>query len=94
MRILKAAILLGAISATLAMLLLASGLPAVIDEGLLKSLRIPMDGRPLWGPPIFVSLVLAFGIAWTTLDITRNSLRILIVLATAILLCTWSGVTP
>jgi class 3 adenylate cyclase len=35
---------------------------------------------------------LAFGIAWTTLDITRNSLRIFIVLATAILLCTWSGV--
>ncbi|MCX6965480.1 MAG: adenylate/guanylate cyclase domain-containing protein [Verrucomicrobia bacterium] len=92
MRILKAAILLGAISATLAMLLLASGFPAVIDEGLLKSLRIPMDGRPLWGSPIFVSLVLAFGIAWTTLDITRNSLRIFIVLATAILLCTWSGV--
>ena len=92
MRILKAAILLGAISATLAMLLLASGFPAVIDEGLLKSLRIPMDARPLWGPPIFVSLILAFGIAWTTLDITRNSLRIFIVLATAILLCTWSGV--
>ncbi len=92
MRILKAAIILGAISATLTMLLLASGFPAIIDEGLLKSLRIPLDGRPLWGPPVFISLVLAFGIAWTTLDITRNSLRILIVLATAILLCTWSGV--
>lgn len=92
MRILKAAIILGAISATLTMLLLASGLPILVDERLIKSLRIPMDGRPLWGPPVFISLVLAFGIAWTTLDITRNFLRILIVLATAILLCTWSGV--
>ena len=85
MRILKAAIILGAISATLVMLLLASGIPAIVDERLIKALRIPMDGRPLWGPQIIVALVLAFGIAWTTLDITRNSLRFLIVAAMAIL---------
>jgi adenylate cyclase len=92
MRILKAAIILGAISATLAMLLLASGFLTLADERLIELLRIPMDGRPLWGPPVFVALVLAFGIAWTTLDISRNSLRIFIIAATTILLGTWSVV--
>ncbi len=90
MRTLKAAAILGAISSALAMLLLATGLCKPIDAALIKSLNIPLDGRPLWGPPIVVTLVFAFGIAWTTLDITRNALRILIAAASAILLCTWA----
>lgn len=92
MRTLKAAAILGAISSILAILLLGSGIPALIDSALIKSLKIPTDGRPLWGPPIAVTLVFAFGIAWTTLDITRNVLRIFIASASAILLCTWAVV--
>jgi class 3 adenylate cyclase len=90
MRILKAAAILGAISAALALMLPGSGIPAAIDAKLIKALNVPMDGRPLWGAPIFVTLIFAFGIAWTTLDITRNALRIPLAVASAILLCTWS----
>jgi len=90
MRTLKAAAILGAISSALAMLLLASGLCKPIEAALIKSLGIPLDGRPLWGAPIVVTLIFAFGIAWTTLDITRNTLRISITAASAILLCTWA----
>jgi adenylate cyclase len=92
MRILKAAAILGAISSALTILLLGTGLPAAIDSGLIASLKIPMDGRPLWGPPILVALFFAFGIAWTTLDITRNLLRFLIAAASVIQLCTWTVV--
>ncbi|MFZ9920106.1 MAG: adenylate/guanylate cyclase domain-containing protein [Terrimicrobiaceae bacterium] len=90
MRTLKAAAILGAISATLALMLPGSGIPAAIDPALIKALNIPMDGRALWGAPVFVTLLFAFGIAWTTLDVTRNALRIPLALASVILLCTWS----
>lgn len=90
MKTLKVAALAGAISAALALALSATGLPAVLDAWLVKSLGIPLDGRPLGGTPVFTTLLFAFGIAWTTLDISRAPLRFLIATFSAILLATWT----
>jgi class 3 adenylate cyclase len=90
MRNLKPCAIIGAISAALALLLLATGLPAAIDAWLLVALKIPMDGRPIAGVPFFTTLLFAFGIAWTSLDINRQVLRIVIAAASVILLCSWS----
>lgn len=90
MKTLKVAALAGAISAALALSLTATGLPAALDAWLVKSLGIPLDGRPLGGTPVFTILIFAFGIAWTTLDITRGPLRFLIAAASAVLLVTWT----
>lgn len=90
MKTLKFSILIGAISAALALLLSATGLPALLDAKLVQALGIPLDGRPLGGTPYFFTILFAFGIAWTSLDISRSLARLAIAGASAILLCTWT----
>jgi adenylate cyclase len=90
MKTLKVAALVGAISVALALLISATGLPAAADAWLVKALGIPLDGRPLGGTPFFTVLIFGFGIAWTTLDISRAALRMLLAAASVFLLCTWT----
>ncbi|MFM8364457.1 MAG: hypothetical protein ACKOAS_04825, partial [Verrucomicrobiota bacterium] len=90
MKTLKFSVLIGAISAALALLLSATGLPSLLDARLVQALGIPLDGRPLGGTPYFFTILFAFGIAWTTVDISRSLPRLAIAGASAILICTWT----
>jgi len=92
MRNLKVSVVIGALSAALALLLLVTGLPELIDAPLQKALGIPMDGLPAPGAPWLLVLVFAFGIAWTSVDITRPFLRWVVALASVALLCSWAMV--
>jgi adenylate cyclase len=90
MKLLKTSVLIGALSAALALLLSATGLAALLDARLVQALGIPQDGRPLGGTPVFTLLLFAFGIAWTSVDISKALPRLAIAIASAGLLCSWT----
>lgn len=92
MRNLKISIVLGTFSIALALFLNATGIPAILDAGLLKSLGIPLDGRPLAGTPWTTACVFAFGVAWVWADLTNRGAKLLLSAASVILLCTWAPV--
>lgn len=81
---------MGGVSAVVVLLLSATGLFSLLDAPLAKAFNIPLDGRAIGGTPWFTILVFAFGIAWTSVDITQPSLRRLVAGAAIVLLCTWS----
>lgn len=89
MRNLKVSLAIGSISFALALFLHASGLPALLDALLLKSLAIPQDGRAIAGTPWIAVLIFAFGIAWIWVDVAGLALKNILSLASVILLCTW-----
>ena len=90
MRNLKVSVVIGALSAVVALLLSATGLFVLLDVPLAKALNIPVDGRAIGGTPWFTILIFAFGIAWTAVDITRPALRRLVAGVSVVLLGTWS----
>lgn len=92
MRNLKACVVIGTLSVALSLLLFATGLPALFDTLLLKSLAIPQDGRPLAGTPWLAVLIFAFGTAWVWSDVTSLGLKTGLSLASLALLCSWSPV--
>jgi hypothetical protein len=92
MRNLKASVVIGAISVALSLLLLATGLPAVLDPLLLKVLAIPQDGRVIAGTPWLMLLISAFGIAWVRVDISNPLQKNGLSIAAVGLLLTWAPV--
>lgn len=93
MRYFKATLLIGTASALLVLLLTASGLLTNTPDIVLKNiygLKTPTV-VPL-GFQIAVFCVLAFGFAWTTVDITRPALKAVVAFVGILLFVTWSQV--
>lgn len=92
MRNLKASALIGAASAILALLLTATGIPAILDSMLLPLTGISPDEGPIAGPPYLTMLVFSFGIAWASVEIVPVAPRFCVAAFSLVLLCTWMPV--
>lgn len=91
MRHFKATLLIGFASALLVLLLTATGWIATTPNIVLrKALGFEGPQAALSVPQIVVFTLVAFGIAWTTVDITRPARKTVIAAATVILLFTWT----
>jgi len=93
MRYLKATLLIGTISALLVLLLTATGWISTTPDIVLRKIYGLTNPTvvPL-GTQIVVFALLAFGIAWTTVDITRPALKSVVAIATVFLFITCSQV--
>ncbi len=94
MRYLKASIIIGTISAVIVAALYAGGLIAGTLDNLLRNSIYAMKNPVLVtdGAQLFLIALLAYGITWTTVDITRPSLKGVVAFATILLLITCSRV--
>lgn len=91
MRHLKAAIVIGAVSALVVLLLVATHWIAGTPDTLLrKGLGLTKPHSISLGWQIAIFSALAFGVAWTTVDITRWGLKATVAGALAVLLVTGS----
>jgi adenylate cyclase len=94
MRYLKATLLIGVISAVLVILLLATGWISttpdlLLRDSLFKLPKTAVDSKPV--QLVFI-VFLAFGIAWTTVDITRPILKAVVAAGALFLLLSGSWV--
>lgn len=83
MRYLKATLLIGFVAALLVAVVFELGGFRQLDQGLANFLGLrvaPISGRMVQYP-LFIAL--AFGLAWTTVDIPRNSLKLVIAVGAA-----------
>lgn len=93
MRHLKATILLGTISAAIVIFLCLTKLFLTPDQALLNSYGLTSPTVTSIGTQLLIVLFLSFGIVWTTVDISRKPLKIIIAVIAIILAFTQSNIS-
>ena len=89
---LKASVGIGILSSFIAALAFFSGTIAVFDSvwALVLGFKSPVSAPPL---SLFFAVLLAFGVAWTSVDISRPFLKIVPAFGICVLVLTWSLVS-
>jgi adenylate cyclase len=91
MRYLKATLLIGTVSALLVLLLTATGwISTTPDLVLRKIFGLTKPTVVSLGSQVVIFSLLAFAAAWTTVDITRPTLKSVVAVAAMFLFLTWS----
>jgi adenylate cyclase len=88
----KASVGIGILSSFIAAVAFFSGTIAVLDSfwALAIGFKSPVAAPPM---SLFFAILLAFGVAWTSVDISRNFLKIVPAVGICVLVFTWSLVS-